>query len=98
LAICLGGALASLAGLLLPLIDAQVSGVVILTSLLQGISQALSIGDATLEGFRDLFARLPLGVSLFVWIALTSSLCFWSLIWFAFIWRLPQIRRSQNEV
>lgn len=95
LVLCLGGALASLAGIIF--LNGSVSGVAIMTALLQGISQAFSTGDAVIDGARDLFVRLPIGVTLIVWIIIASSLCFWSLIWFTFVWRLPRLRRNNNE-
>ncbi len=97
LALCLGGALASLTGLAIPLFENPISGVTILTSLFQGVSQLLSTGEAAFDAIRGIFVRLPLGVSLLIWIAGACTLCFWSLIWFAFVWRLPHLRRSQNE-
>jgi hypothetical protein len=96
--LCTVGAFAALLGLALPQVGGLPTPVEMISSLLHSTSSLL----VTLQDIQDvlsaIFTHMPLAVPVLLWIIVTMSVAVWSVIWFVFIWRLPKIRRSQNEI
>jgi hypothetical protein len=98
LILCASGALAALLGLALPQVGGLPSPVEMLSSLFHSTSSLLLTLQDIQEVLSAIFTHFPLGVPILLWIVVTMSVAAWSMIWFVFIWRLPKIKRSQNEV
>lgn len=97
LSVCLGGALLMMIGLALPGINGLPSPV----ELLSGLIFALAEGILTLQDaaawILALLQGVPVVFPVLIWIATSTALLLWSLVWMIGIWRLPHLQRSQNE-
>jgi predicted anti-sigma-YlaC factor YlaD len=98
LLLCTGGALAALLGLALPQVGGFPTPVEMASSLLHTTTLLLASFQDIGDVFSAIFTHFPLGVPILLWMIVTMSVAVWGVIWFVFIWRLPKIRRSQNEV
>lgn len=94
---CVSAAIVTLVALALPQVGGLPSWVELMGGFLGTISQMFS----TLANIQDVLGailmNIPLGTPLLLWIVFSCTLVFWSLIWMLTIWRLPKMRRSQNE-
>jgi phosphate/sulfate permease len=73
------------------------SPVSMLASVLYAISVTVSTLDDMREIFVNLFRVIPVVIPVLLWIVASMSLFFWCSVWAIGVWRLPKMRRSQNE-
>jgi hypothetical protein len=78
-------------------LTSMTSPVSMLASVLYTISVAVSTLDDLREIALNLLRVVPVVVPILLWIVASMSLFFWCSVWFIGVWRLPKLRRSQNE-
>ncbi len=97
LSVCLGGALLMMIGLALPQINGLPSPIQLLSGLIFTVAEAIvTLQDAT-TWILSLLHGVPVVIPVLFWIAISTALLLWSLVWMIGIWRLPHLQRSQNE-
>ena len=98
LLVCVGGILLTLFGLAMPEIQGIPSPIQMLSSVVFSTAEFIvtlqDVGAWVLSFLRG----VPLIVPLLFWIAISTALLLWSLVWMIGIWRLPHLQRSQNEI
>jgi len=98
LLVCAGGALITFLAIYLSGLQEFPTPITLLSALLHSAAVITStIQDAQI--FIQAFLNtVPLGISILLWIFVSTSLCIWILIWMISIWRIPLLNRSQNEI
>ena len=95
--VCLGGALLMIIGLALPEIHGLPSVFQILSTLIFTTAEAVVTLQTALAWVLSLLDGVPVFLTVLFWIAISTALLLWSLVWMIGIWRLPHLQRSQNE-
>ncbi len=84
-------------GLALPQIGGIPSPVELLSGLIFNIAEAVVTLQGGVTWVTSLFQGVPIVIPVLLWIAISSALLLWSLVWMIGIWRLPHLQRSHNE-
>ncbi|MDD5370007.1 MAG: zf-HC2 domain-containing protein [Anaerolineaceae bacterium] len=98
LLLCISGSFATLLGLALPQVGGLSTPIKMISTLLHSTSLLLGSFQDIQAVLGAIFTHVPLGIPVLLWMIVSMSVAVWSVIWFAFIWRLPKFKRSQNEV
>jgi len=93
-----GGIALTLFGLTMPEIQGIPSPIQLLSSLVFSAAQLLVTLQDMGAWVMSFLRGVPVFVPLLVWIATSTALLLWSLVWMIGIWRLPHLQRSQNEI
>ncbi len=97
LLVCVGGIVLTIFGLAMPEIQGIPSPIQLLSSLVFNLAEVLVTAQDTGAWVLSFLRGVPLVIPLLFWIAISTALLLWSLVWMIGIWRLPHLQRSQNE-
>ncbi|HEY3345552.1 MAG TPA: zf-HC2 domain-containing protein [Anaerolineaceae bacterium] len=98
LLVCVGGLLLTLIGLAMPEIQGIPSPIQLLSGTIFSLAEILVTVQDMGAWVLSFLRGVPIYVSLLLWIAISTALLLWSLVWMIGIWRLPHLQRSQNEI
>jgi anti-sigma factor RsiW len=98
LLVCAGGIILTIVGLAMPEIQGIPSPIQLLSSLVFNVAEVIVTAQNAGIWVLSLLRGVPLYIPLLFWIAISTALLLWSLVWMIGIWRLPHLQRSQNEI
>jgi anti-sigma factor RsiW len=98
LLVCVGGILLTLIGLAMPDIQGIPSPIQLLSLIVFNTAQSIVTLQHVGAWVISFLSGVPLIFPVLFWIATSTALLLWSLVWMIGIWRLPHLQRSQNEI